>query len=395
MDKKKIGKFIQELRKEKKLTQSELAELIGVTDKAISRWETGEGFPEITLLPQISIIFGVSVDEILDGEKKKKENENKSIALDLFKLHRSINLIIIWFGAIFSMFMFFLTGNILWSFIPYGACFIGALIYYLISHYKFVKKVAYNNNDKKVEEKSHLMILLSLILTTFMMLPIYVIRVEIDINGILLKAPLAFSSYWWIAILFMILGLCVYLIIIYHKSIIKKLRDFDKIIIIPILIVFIAFIMDYLSLTSYDYDDTIYFLMVLFIVYFLVTGVMKIISKQYFFASYAMLGIVLSLFTYMFVFNQEAFYIQFLWFIYVIPYMISIFKNKYQLFKSNILNHYMTFFIFNMIFITLTNMLYVLVSLKDLFLPTISFIVILVISLHYKNKDCLFDHKAV
>lgn len=74
MDNEKFGKFIKELRKEKGMTQKELAEKINLTDKAISKWERGLGFPDITLLNSLADVFGVSVSEILNGEKGKNEN---------------------------------------------------------------------------------------------------------------------------------------------------------------------------------------------------------------------------------------------------------------------------------------------------------------------------------
>ena len=69
MDLKKTGLFIGALRRERNLTQKELAEKIGVTDKAISRWETGKGFPEISILQRLAEVLQVSVTELINGEK--------------------------------------------------------------------------------------------------------------------------------------------------------------------------------------------------------------------------------------------------------------------------------------------------------------------------------------
>lgn len=68
MDAKATGLFITELRKQKGLTQKILAELLKVTDKAVSRWETGKGLPETSLLKPLSDILGVSVSELLSGK---------------------------------------------------------------------------------------------------------------------------------------------------------------------------------------------------------------------------------------------------------------------------------------------------------------------------------------
>ncbi|MBQ7295544.1 MAG: helix-turn-helix domain-containing protein [Clostridia bacterium] len=69
MDANKIGSFIKELRASKNMTQKDLAEIINCTDKAISRWETGRGVPEVSLLMPLSKALGVSVNELLMGER--------------------------------------------------------------------------------------------------------------------------------------------------------------------------------------------------------------------------------------------------------------------------------------------------------------------------------------
>ncbi len=74
MDAKSCGSFIAELRKEKNLTQKELGDSLGVSDKAISRWETGKGYPDVASLVDLSEFFEVSVNEILAGKRVEKEN---------------------------------------------------------------------------------------------------------------------------------------------------------------------------------------------------------------------------------------------------------------------------------------------------------------------------------
>lgn len=75
MDSKIIGEFIKEQRALKNLTQKQLAEKLGVTDKAISRWETGKGIPDVSLLIPLSNALEVSVHEILLGEKIEEEKK--------------------------------------------------------------------------------------------------------------------------------------------------------------------------------------------------------------------------------------------------------------------------------------------------------------------------------
>lgn len=72
-----FGEFLYTLRKEKNMTQAELAETLGVTNKAVSKWETGEAMPETSQLLPISRIFGVSVDELLNGERATETPPNE------------------------------------------------------------------------------------------------------------------------------------------------------------------------------------------------------------------------------------------------------------------------------------------------------------------------------
>ena len=69
-----FGTFLSQLRKEKGLTQLQLAEKLNVTDKAISRWETGKNFPDIEIFEDLSKILDVSISELLEGKRIEKEN---------------------------------------------------------------------------------------------------------------------------------------------------------------------------------------------------------------------------------------------------------------------------------------------------------------------------------
>ncbi len=78
MNQVKIGKFIAEKRKEKKLTQQQFAEKLGVSDRAISNWENGKNMPDISLLPIINKELDVTVNDLMSGEKvDKKEYQEK------------------------------------------------------------------------------------------------------------------------------------------------------------------------------------------------------------------------------------------------------------------------------------------------------------------------------
>ncbi len=69
-----IAQNISELRREKEVTQAELAEFLNYTDKAVSKWERGESIPDIVVLKQIADFFGVTLDYLVEAEHNKKEN---------------------------------------------------------------------------------------------------------------------------------------------------------------------------------------------------------------------------------------------------------------------------------------------------------------------------------
>ena len=88
MDQMKIGRFIAACRKKASLTQLQLAEKLGITDKAISKWERGAAMPDTSIMLELCDILGISVNELLSGEKINMENnnqKNEQLLLDMAK----------------------------------------------------------------------------------------------------------------------------------------------------------------------------------------------------------------------------------------------------------------------------------------------------------------------
>ena len=84
----KIGKFIAECRKKANLTQMQLAERLAITDRAVSKWETGKAMPDSSIMLDLCDILGISVNELLSGEKINMENNNQKteqLLLDMAK----------------------------------------------------------------------------------------------------------------------------------------------------------------------------------------------------------------------------------------------------------------------------------------------------------------------
>ena len=85
MDQIKIGVFLKELRKAKGLTQEQLAEVLNVSSRTVSRWETGSNMPDISMLVEIAVFYDVSIPEIVQGERKSetmdKETRETAVAM--------------------------------------------------------------------------------------------------------------------------------------------------------------------------------------------------------------------------------------------------------------------------------------------------------------------------
>lgn len=98
MDMQKTGSFLSQLRKEQGMTQEQLGEKLGVTNKTISRWETGTYLPPVEMLQLLSDIYGITINEILSGERlseqayreKAEENIKTALGASAFSLKEKI-----------------------------------------------------------------------------------------------------------------------------------------------------------------------------------------------------------------------------------------------------------------------------------------------------------------
>lgn len=145
MDTNATGRLIAELRKQKGFTQKELAEKLMVTDKAISRWETGKGLPDTSLLKPLGDILGVSVSELLSGkmmEEAEMKDQTDQIILEALQYSRrmlasiiSVILFIIGIALIISP-LFFASPNYVWL--------LGIVIVVTAALYTYMRKKAYS-----------------------------------------------------------------------------------------------------------------------------------------------------------------------------------------------------------------------------------------------------------
>ncbi len=113
MEQEKIGKFIAMTRKEKNLTQEQLAEKLGITKNAVSKWERGLGLMDISLLKPLSNILGVTVTEILNGERVNKDDvalKSEEILLKTIdyskKKQKKVRIVTFILGIIISLLLF-------------------------------------------------------------------------------------------------------------------------------------------------------------------------------------------------------------------------------------------------------------------------------------------------
>ena len=126
MDQIKIGRFIAECRKNKNMTQAQLAEKVGVTDRAVSKWENGRSMPDSSIMLELCGELGITVNELLSGEKIIMENNNQKqeqLLLEMAKELESKNKTIwrnMWIIMIVSMAALFAGIFAVAFFVPEG-----------------------------------------------------------------------------------------------------------------------------------------------------------------------------------------------------------------------------------------------------------------------------------
>lgn len=155
MDATKFGKFIAELRKENHMTQMQLAEKLHVTDKAVSRWERGHGFPDINTIEPLAEVLGVSVLEIMRAERTTlatvSNKEAETALIDSFEMvrkqrkieRRNAAKLIMGIAGIITM--VFLIDNIGWlgfcSVCIPVICLIGGIVLLITAFYRSKNKI--------------------------------------------------------------------------------------------------------------------------------------------------------------------------------------------------------------------------------------------------------------
>lgn len=151
MNQEKIGKFIAKCRKDKKMTQTELAEKLNVTDKSISNWENGRNMPDLSLFKPLCEELGITINDLISGEKISKNNyqekfeENIVNTIDystkkINKYNHTISLILIIFGLFISLsaIMIFPSES------SWGSIYsVFGIIIFVIGVFKMLSKIKY------------------------------------------------------------------------------------------------------------------------------------------------------------------------------------------------------------------------------------------------------------
>lgn len=175
MDSKAVGAKIIKLRREKGYTQANLAEKLNVSNKTVSRWETGDGFPEITILPKLAKEFGTTIDWLL----RENEREENYTEINYIKLSNGRNLVLEFFTVLsiyeiaclcIEIIMALLAknfegaqGNIL------QVCTVAKILLYILL---MVFSIVKCNHCRKNQQKNE-MLLLSTWLFTFLAIGVY------------------------------------------------------------------------------------------------------------------------------------------------------------------------------------------------------------------------------
>ncbi len=131
MDNEKIGRLIGEKRKEKKMTQSELAEILYVSNKTVSKWERGLGFPSIEILLPLSKTLDIRLEELLGEDTKKSYDE---LLVEEVRYHKKRRILEMSLGIVLCLFLCFLEIILYWGGVSsyVAAVILGAFLVILI-----------------------------------------------------------------------------------------------------------------------------------------------------------------------------------------------------------------------------------------------------------------------
>lgn len=278
MDSGKMGQFIAEMRKENNMTQKALAEKLHVTDKALSKWERGLSYPDISLLTAIADTLGVTTGELLNGQKSgniseeiettvdnalifAEKSENKKIISFKNILALSITIILLLGIVVCSVCDLAITGNFTWSLYPISSIVFAWFI--IIPPIKFgAKGLAYA------------LTAFSVLIIPFLYLLSVIVNRENLIMPIGVRMSVVSIAYLWIVYLIfrwlktrkimalafsLLLGIPLCLVINLNLSalISEPLLDLWDIISFGIIFVIstVLLIVDYLKIKSHDKDD--------------------------------------------------------------------------------------------------------------------------------------------
>ena len=141
-----LAKNLAYYRKASGLTQLELAEKFNYSDKSVSKWERGEGFPDVFVLKSLADFYGISVDDFYSSEKKKISSQNHSLTKQIY-----IKLLSVAIGWLVTLLTFFLLNTLLdpnvkfqtWLTFIYGGLITGIilLVWDYISHHRFLRVI--------------------------------------------------------------------------------------------------------------------------------------------------------------------------------------------------------------------------------------------------------------
>ncbi|MBU1094396.1 MAG: helix-turn-helix domain-containing protein [Firmicutes bacterium] len=211
------GRFIAELRKEKRITQTELADLLKVSNSAISRWETGEGFPDISIFPRLAEILNVTVDELLKGQRIEKEKKNSPKKTNRRFKNASFGSLVILISAFFIFVAItYSTYRVWYGVIAFIILSTISIIWFIFSRNEMMDECDYTDDDKHQIYNRTLIFYSSLITLFAMLIPQMVATTESNVVTTVMS--LDYYLFWLIVIGFSGILITIVINIIHNKN---------------------------------------------------------------------------------------------------------------------------------------------------------------------------------
>ena len=284
------GDKILNLRKDKNITQEQLADMLGVSRQSVSKWESNTAYPEIDKLIRMSEIFNVSTDYLLKDNQEKNQDTISKNRINNYNNATLIIAIILIFGYVAGLLLSYQIKKMEIGFFVFIPFIFGALISYIIVRSKFYVKSLYSNEDQKTMFRNTKIIYYTCIFTFITILPRFFITIPIELDlpyydRITIAGSLSLSGFLIFASLYSLIAFVISWVVgMAHKNYVYKINNnisLGYIIVNAIIsIIIIGYASNLLANNHLSHNYLIPLALLITLIYLIVFPIIYVIQKK-------------------------------------------------------------------------------------------------------------------